>query len=72
MIAGLTPVMRTVTPLRMRHVRNSKTTADDPSARFLHVLRVVPVESSMSAGGSKSSGDPSFDTVKKPVHGDGP
>ncbi len=56
MIAALTPVKRTVTPLRMRNVRYSNTTALEPSVEFLHVLRDAPVEMFTSAGGSKSSG----------------
>src|SRR5262245_13753151 len=72
MIAGLRPVTRTVTPVRMRNERNSKTTAVEPSVVLKHVLRMLPVEMKASEAGSKSSGLPSFDTVRKPVQPGGP
>jgi hypothetical protein len=60
MIAGFTPVSRTVTPLRMRNERYSKTTAAEPSVELRHVLRVAPVDRLTSFGGSKSSSAPSL------------
>ena len=60
MIAALTPTRRTVTPLRMRNVRYSNTTAVEPSVELTHVLRDAPVLRVTSAGGSKSSGEALF------------